>query len=158
MLIYSFGYIILLTLNKTIPGKPHANPHTTPHLPNAFKARLMDSVLIGLVMICMISYVLFLAVRTIFDREFWRPTPWLSPVDGSAVTEASVSDLLYCIAQESAYAQQHMPLLCDLCNVSFPPQSDFPGFPSRPGLCSAPLSVASPPQPCPALNSLPKDS
>ena len=98
----------------------------------------MVSILTGLAMICVIVYGLWLALRIVFDDAFWRPSPWLSPVDGTQVTEQSVSDLLYCIAQESAYAQHHMALLCSIGGVPFPPQPDT----TRSGHCSVPPNVA----------------
>ena len=94
--------------------------------------------LIGLAMIGMIFFILIFAIRTLFTPQFWDLSLWINPLDGSALTQVGVSDLLYCIAQESAIAQHNMPLLCDLCGISYPPKPDI----TRPGPSNVPINDA----------------
>ena len=94
----------------------------------------------NLILLCLGIYAGYRLIQRYFDPNFWDMVPWQSLLEIHHLSEPGVSDLLYCIGQESALAQQNMPILCALCGVAFPPVQDL----TQPGLASVPTNAAPP--------------
>lgn len=93
-----------------------------------------------LALLCLCLYGIYRLMQRFFYPNFWDLVPWQSLLEIHRLTEPGVSDLLYCIGQESALAHQNMPILCALCGVAFPPVQDI----TQPGLASVPTNAAHP--------------
>ena len=93
-----------------------------------------------LLLFCIGLYGAYRLIQRYFYPNFWDLVPWHSLLEVHHLTEPGVSDLLYCVGQESALAHQNMPILCALCGVSFPPIQDL----TKPGFASVPTNAATP--------------
>jgi hypothetical protein len=101
---------------------------------------VMLDLLLKLVMLCAVVCLVMALYRQLFGEQFWQLTPWSVQIKIQNMTQAEASNLLYVIGQESSTAFNHMPVLCALCGVTFPPQPDR----YQPGPRSVPSNVATP--------------
>ena len=94
-----------------------------------------------LALFCLSVCGIYLLLQHYVHPSFWNFAPWHGLLEVQHLTEANVSDLLYCIGQESSLAHQNMSDLCALCGIAYPPAQDPTNSAPATTGCESPITT-----------------